>query len=418
MKDLLKFLDASPTCFHAIASVKEALEEACYSEVSESDAWRLSKARKCYVTRNSSSLIAFCIPEKPIKGFHIFTAHSDSPCFRLKENPEMGFEEKYIRLNVEKYGGMILSTWLDRPLSVAGRVVVNTKNGLEERLVNIDRDLCVIPNVAIHMNRDINDGFKYSVQSDMLPLFSDISGKGSFDRMIAKEAGCDVKDILGKDLFLYTRQKATKIGAKKEFILSPRLDDLECVYAGLAGLLDAEGGEHIKVLAIFDNEEIGSGTKQGADSTFLEDTLFRIAESLSYSRTDYLRLIANSFLMSADNAHAAHPAAGGKACPTNRPVMNKGVVVKFNGNQKYATDAMSAAFLRKICLDNDIPTQNYANQSDIAGGSTLGNISTAHVSLNTVDIGLAQLAMHSSVETAGAKDAEYMAKLAKCFYEL
>lgn len=418
MQNLIDFINASPTAFHCVDNVKKELEKQCYSELSEGETWRLSVSRKCYVIRNSSSLIAFAMPKTPnIKGFHIFSAHSDSPCFRIKENPEMCFEEGYVRLNVEKYGGMLMAPWYDRPLSIAGRVVVREGDALAEKLINIDRDLCVIPNVAIHMDRDANDGRKYSAQNDMLPLFGDISAKGSFDDFIADEAGVSKEQVLGKDLFLYARQKGTLIGKSEEFVLCPRLDDQACVYAGLKALLDSEDGEYVRVLAVFDNEEVGSGTKQGADSSFLEDTLYRICESLSYSRTDYLKLLYDSFNISADNAHAVHPAMAGKADPTSRPYLNKGVVLKFNGNQRYATDALSAAYFRKLAQDVNANVQNYSNNSDVPGGSTLGNISTAHVSIKTVDIGLPQLAMHSSVETMGTKDFEDMVKIAKAFYE-
>ena len=417
MIDLFDFLNASPTAFQVIENVANELENQCFMELSEGETWRLSKSRKCYVKRNGSSLIAFAIPEKEIKGFHVFSAHSDSPAFRIKENTELVFEENYVRLNVEKYGGMILPSWFDRPLSIAGRVVVRDGDALVEKNINIDRDLCVIPNVAIHMKSDLNKDLTYSVQTDLLPLFGDFSSKGAFDSMVADAAGVKKEDVLGRDLFLYARQKAERIGAGNELIISPHLDDQACVYAGLKGLLDSEPGEYVRVLAVFDNEEVGSGTKQGADSTFLEDTLFRIAESLSYSRTDYLKLISQSFNISADNAHAVHPALPSKADPTARPYLNKGMVLKFNGNQRYATDAVSAAYFRKLCADNGLKVQNYSNNSDIAGGSTLGNISTSHVSLKTVDIGLPQLAMHSAVETMGASDYEDMIKLAKAYFE-
>lgn len=416
MQRLFDFIDSNPTAFHVVDSVKKQLEADSYSELSEGEEWRLSRGRKAYVVKNSSSLIAFAIPKKEIKGFHIFSAHTDSPCFRIKEKPEMAFEDSYVRLNVEKYGGMILSTWLDRPLSVAGRVFYDSEGELKEKLVNIDRDLLQIPNVAIHMNGDLNKGYTYSVQSDMLPLFS--TEKGKFDKLIAEVAGVDAESILGRDLFLYPRQKGTLIGADNEFAISPRLDDQACVFAGLKGLLDSEGGDYIRVLALFDNEEVGSGTKQGADSTFLEDTLSRIAESIAYSETGYRQLLFDSFMISADNAHAVHPAMASKADPTNRPYLNKGIVLKFNGNQRYATDAASAAFFRKVCKDAGVNVQTYANQSDIPGGSTLGNISTAHVSIRTADIGLAQLSMHSSCETMGAKDIEDMIKMATTYFNL
>lgn len=417
MEKFFDFMNASPSAFHAIDNIVKELDEDCFSTFSEKENWQLFPGRKGYVVRNGSALIAFALPNKQPMGFHIFSAHSDSPCFRIKENPQMPFDGKYVRLNCEKYGGMILSSWLDRPLSVAGRVIVNKDNELETRLVNVDKNVAIIPNVAIHMNSDINKGYEYKPQNDMLPLFCECGNDKAFDEMIAREAGVDAKDILGSDLFLYPREKAGYVGLNDEFISSPRLDDLACVYSGMRGIIDAEGGDYIKVLAVFDNEEVGSGTKQGADSTFLEDTLYRIAQTLSYSRTDYLKLLANSFMVSADNAHAAHPAMASKADPVNKPCMNGGVVIKFNGNQRYATDAYSAAFLRKLCMENEICTQNYANNSDIPGGSTLGNISTAHVSIPTVDIGLAQLSMHSACETMGARDLKDMIKLCTKFFE-
>ncbi len=416
IKKLLDFINQSPTAFHAVASVKKELTDASFTEFSEGDTWRLSKARKGFVTRNSSALIAFAIPEKPIKGFHIFAAHTDSPVFRIKENPELPFED-YIRLNVEKYGGMIVSSWFDRPLSVAGRVLYEDKGKIVEKLVNIDRDLCVIPNVAIHMNSDINNGYKYDIQKDVPPLFAR-GKKGVYSQLIAKETGIKAEDILGSDLFVYPRQKGFTFGTKNEFAASPRLDDLACVYAGLKGLLDSDSGEYVRVLALFDNEEVGSGTKQGADSTFLEDVLFRIGESLSWSRTEYLKILHESFALSADNAHGVHPAMQNKADPVNRPMLNGGVVLKFNGNQKYATDASSAAFVRALARKNKLKLQDYSNNSNIPGGSTLGNISTAHVSVRTADIGLAQLAMHSACETMGSKDIDDMIKLASAFFSL
>lgn len=417
MKELIDHINQSPTAFHCVATVKSELDKNGYKELFENKSWDIKNGGKFYVTRNSSSIIAFELPKGDYAGYHIFSAHSDSPSFRIKENTEMVFENNYVRLNVEKYGGMIMPTWFDRPLSVAGRVVFRDGDELKERLVNIDRDLLVIPNVAIHMNSDTNTGHAYSAQNELLPLLGDISSKDKFDELIAKEAGVKKENILGRDLFLYTRQKGSVIGAKKELLLSPRLDDQACVFAGLKGLLDSKEGKHAKVLAIFDNEEVGSGTKQGADSTFLEDTIERIAEARSFAKTEALQKISESFNVSADNAHAVHPAMPGKADPTSRPYLNKGVVVKFSGNQKYATDALSAAYFRKIAQDNKINLQTYSNNSDVPGGSTLGNISTAHLSVKTVDIGIAQLAMHSSVETMGVSDYKDMVTLATKYYE-
>jgi aspartyl aminopeptidase len=418
MKEFFDFMNESVTAFHAVKNAEDILTDASFSSLSEEKTWKIGKDKGYFVKRNSSSLIAFKMPKGEAKGFKIFAAHTDSPSFRVKENTEIIFNDKAVRLNIEKYGGMILSSWLDRPLSVAGRVVVNEKNQLKEKLVNIDKDLLIIPNVAIHMNRDINDGFKYSVQNDMLPLFGGKDAKGKFEELIAEAAGTKKENILAFDLFLYSREKAKYTGVSDEFIVSPRLDDLACVYSGLKGFVESDDSEYIKVLALFDNEEVGSGTKQGADSTFLYDVLKRVSISVSEKEEDFMRLVAGSFLVSADNAHAVHPAAAGKADVTNRPFLNEGIVVKYSGNQRYATDAYSSAFFKKICMDKKIPFQVYCNNSDIAGGSTLGNISTAHVSLNTVDIGIPQYSMHSSCETMGSSDLEHMIDFAKYFYSI
>lgn len=418
-REVLDFIEKSPSCFHAVANVKEMLQEQGFTEVKEAQKWELVPGEGYYVTRNDSALIAFRLPEKPARGFHMTAAHSDSPTFKIKELPEMTVEEHYVKLNTEKYGGMILSTWLDRALSVAGRVVVREGRELVTKLVNVDKDLLVIPNVAIHMNREMNQGVAYNPQCDMLPLFADCSEgkkKNAFMKRIAKAAGVKAEDILSHDLFLYPREKGRVLGENGEFLLSPRLDDLQCVFAESRAFCESRPEEYINVCAVFDNEEVGSGTKQGADSTFLEDTLYRIAEGLGLEKGDYLRMIAESFLISADNAHAVHPNHPEKADPTNRPYLNGGIVIKFHGSQKYATDAVSAAKLKGLCEEAHVPYQTYANRSDIAGGSTLGNISTAHVSVSSVDIGLPQLAMHSAVETAGAKDTFYAVEMMKKFF--
>lgn len=418
-REVLDFIEKSPSCFHAVANVKEMLQEQGFTEVKEAQKWELVPGEGYYVTRNDSALIAFRLPEKPARGFHMTAAHSDSPTFKIKELPEMTVEEHYVKLNTEKYGGMILSTWLDRALSVAGRVVVREGRELVTKLVNVDKDLLVIPNVAIHMNREMNQGVAYNPQCDMLPLFADCSEgkkKNAFMKRIAKAAGVKVEDILSHDLFLYPREKGRVLGENGEFLLSPRLDDLQCVFAESRAFCESRPEEYVNICAVFDNEEVGSGTKQGADSTFLEDTLYRIAEGLGLEKGDYLRMIAESFLISADNAHAVHPNHPEKADPTNRPYVNGGIVIKFHGSQKYATDAVSAAKLKDLCEEAHVPYQTYANRSDIAGGSTLGNISTAHVSVSSVDIGLPQLAMHSAVETAGAKDTFYAVEMMKKFF--
>ncbi len=425
-KKMLEFIEKSPSCFHAIENVKQILEENDYQEVNEKEAWEIHPGQGYFVTRNDSSLIAFRIPELekkgilPYAGFHIVASHSDSPSFKIKESPEILVEDRYVKLNTEKYGGMILSTWLDRPLSVAGRIAVCEDDEIVTRLVNIDRDLLVIPNVAIHMNHEINKGMEYNPQVDMQPLFADGTGsrgRGALLKKVAKEAGVKDKDILAHDLFLYVHDKGRIFGENGEYVLSPRLDDLQCVYASVQAFVQTIPMDYINVCAVFDNEEIGSGTKQGADSTFLEDTLSRIAESRGICGEGYKRLLAGSFLISADNAHAVHPNHPEKADPTNRPYLNGGVVIKYHGSQKYATDALSAARMKALCKKAGVSYQSYTNRADIPGGSTLGNISTAHVSVPSVDIGLPQLAMHSAVETAGVKDTEDAVRVLRCFYE-
>lgn len=419
-EEMLEFIGKSPTAFHAVANLKTEFEKQGFSELKETEGWKLEPDRDYYVVRNDSSLIAFRIPEltKPV-GFHISAAHSDSPGFKVKEAPEMAVEGAYLKLNTEKYGGMILSTWLDRPLSVAGRIVVQEGNTISTKLVNIQEDLLVIPNLAIHMNREANNGMEYKAQVDMLPLYAECGEgetKGMLMERIARAAEVNQEDILGHDLFVYTRQEGRIFGEKGEFMLSPRLDDLECVHTSARGFLESKPEKYINVCAVFDNEEVGSGTKQGANSTFLEDTLWRICESLGLGRSEFLQMVAGSFLISADNAHAVHPNHPEKADPTNRPCLNRGIVIKFHGSQKYATDALSAAEMKRICRKADVPFQTYANHSDIPGGSTLGNISTAHVSVSSVDIGLPQLAMHSAVETAGVKDVKYALDAFRVFF--
>lgn len=420
-REMLEFVEKSPSCFHAVANVKTLLGEQGFEELKETEEWKPEWGKGYYVTRNDSSLIAFRLPEaaEEPRGFHIVASHSDSPSFKLKEAPEKTADNHYITLNTEKYGGMILSTWMDRALSVAGRIVVREKDKILTKLVNIEKDLLVIPNVAIHMNRDMNNGVAYNPQIDMLPLFADCSEgkKAALMKRVAKAAGVKQEDILGHDLFLYTREKGRMIGDNGEFVLSPRLDDLQCVFSSVKAFAQARPMKYINICAVFDNEEVGSGTKQGADSTFLEDTLWRVAESLDRNRSGYLRLVAGSFLISADNAHAVHPNHPELADPTNRPVLNGGIVIKYHGSQRYATDAVSAARLKMLCEQAKVPCQTYANRSDIVGGTTLGNISNAHVSVSSVDIGLPQLAMHSAVETGGARDTKYAVDMFQVFFE-
>lgn len=414
--ELLNFIKNSPSCYHAIDNMKHILDKNGFCEVVEGKNWTIKEGGKYYVIRNNSSLIAFKIPNKDFKGFNIVSSYSDSPTFKIKENHEIEVDKKMVKLNVEKYGGMIFSTWFDRPLSIAGKIVVREGNKFVSKLVNIDRDLVIIPNLAIHFNRNINDGYKYNAQNDMLPLFGDINAKGRLMSLVAQNAGVCEEDILGSDLFLYNRMSGSIWGADEEFISSPKLDDLQCAFSSLKGFLAGENKDTVQVCVVFDNEEVGSLTKQGAESTFLADTLKRINNTMGRDEQDFYKATANSFMISADNAHAVHPNYAQKSDPTNRPYMNEGIVIKFNANQKYTTDSVSAAIFKSLCEEVDVPYQVFTNRSDMAGGSTLGNISNSQVSLNSVDIGLAQLAMHSSYETGGIKDTYYLVKVIENFY--
>ena len=415
LKDLMNFLDSSVTMFHAINECEKVLKDSGYIYLPENEKWNI-RAGKYYTKRNSSSLIAFDIADGDYH-FQISAAHSDSPTFKLKDRPIIE-SNGYLKLNVEAYGGMIDATWLDKPLTLAGRVMVDTGCGIETRLLHIDKDLVIIPNVPIHFNREINKGFAFNNQVDMLPVFSAGNlSEADFDKMLAKELGVKPEAILAKDLYLVNRQKATVIGYDNELISSGRLDDLECVYTSLLGFIEAMNNDHINVFAVFDNEEVGSVTKQGAMSTFLVSTLNRINKALGKSDEDYYRAIAKSMLISCDNAHAIHPNHPELFDVKNRPVLNKGIAIKESANQKYTTDAFSRAVLKKILDKNNIPYQTFANRSDIIGGSTLGNLSNTAVSMNAVDIGLPQLAMHSAYETAGAKDVEYAIEALRAFFE-
>lgn len=417
--ELLHFLQKSPTCYHAVANLRSGLKDVGYMELCEGDRWSLTEQGKYFVTRNESALIAFRIPSKTFTGYQIAASHSDSPSFKIKESPEMGVENAYVKLNVEKYGGMLCAPWLDRPLSVAGKLVVREGDRFVSKLVNVDRDFVLIPNLAIHMDRSANEGHSYNAQEDLLPLFGDFTAKGTFMEQIAASAGVEKDSIAGSDLFLYNRTPGTVWGAHGEFLSAGQLDDLECGYVDFRAFLDAdENKDSVPVFAVFDNEEVGSGTKQGADSTFLSDVLERIGLACGRTAEQHRTAVASSFMVSADNAHAVHPNFPGRADPVNRPRMNGGIVIKYSANQKYTTDSVSAALFKAVCAQAGAPWQEFTNRSDMPGGSTLGNISNSHVSLNTVDIGLAQLAMHSPYETAGTQDPAYLARAMRMFFSM
>lgn len=410
------FIKKSPTAFHAVQTISDILDKEGFTCLSEADEWNLKEGGKYYVTRNLSSIIAFTIPQGNPVSFMITASHTDSPMYKLKSECESDAFGKYIKLNVEGYGGMIASTWLDRPLSVAGRVIVKKDNEIKSVLVNIDRDLLIIPNVAIHQNRSVNNGYAFNAAVDMMPLFSSENGRGGMKKLIAEEVGCDEKEILSTDLYLYNRTPSSVFGYESEFFASSRIDNLECAYTTLMGFISSASNtvNTVKIYSSFDNEETGSETKQGAGSGFLHDVISEICDSFSLNMRAAL---ASSFMVSADNGHAKHPNHPELSDSQNAPHLNGGIVIKSNSAQKYTTDALSASVFSEICKNAGVPVQQFANRSDMAGGSTLGSISNTKVSLNTADIGLAQLAMHSSYETAGCVDIFYMIKAVEEFYK-
>lgn len=418
IKDLLSFIDNNPTAYHTCACVREMLLKEGFEELLEGKKWNLCKGKDYFVCRNGSSIIAFRMGNNlDDYSFNVAAAHTDSPCFKIKENALLKTGEHYLRLNTEGYGGMICSTWMDRPLSIAGRVIVKNGDLITTRLIMIDKDLLMIPSVSIHMNREANDKASFNKQVDMLPLFSSGAKDDALKDLIAKELGVKAEDILGSDLFLYIREKGTVWGLNEEYISSGRLDDQQCLYSILKGFLNKRSEKSINVAAFFDNEEVGSSTKQGAASTFLYDVLHRISICIGNSEEDYFRAVAKSFMFSADNAHAVHPNHPEYTDTNNCSYINEGVVIKSHAGQKYTSDGISIAIAREIAKRADVPVQYFANRSDKVGGSTLGNIAMTQVSMNCVDIGLPQLAMHSCYETAGVKDTEYMIRLMEVFYE-
>ena len=405
---LLAFLDASPSVYHAAANIETELKNAGYTRLNEAQKWEIVHGGKYYLTRGGSAVLAFRIPNESPKGFMMSASHSDRPTFKIKENAEL--VGTYTRLATEKYGGMLMSAWMDRPLSIAGRVLVETETGMESKLVNIDRDLLLMPNVAIHMNRQVNDGFKWNPAVDTIPLLGGKSAAGKLKALLEEQAG---GKILGHDLYLYVRQKSTVWGIDEAFICAPALDDLECAWSCTQGFLNAAESTAIPVLCVFDSEEVGSNSVQGAASMLLQNTLERICSALGLEMG---QMLAQSFMVSADNAHAVHPNHPELADPANAPVLGGGIVLKFNASQRYTTDGISAAVLRSVCAKAGVDVQTYYNRADMPGGSTLGHISLTHVSVPTADIGLAQLAMHSCCETAAVSDAIALEKAMEAFY--
>lgn len=424
---LLSFLDASPVNFLAVEQIRQQLEAAGFTRLDPAQPMpKLEAGAKVYVTKNDSSIYAFRMGRKSLgeAGFKMVCAHSDSPCFRIKPAAEMIGEAGLVRLNTEVYGGAILSTWFDRPLSLAGRVILRSNDPLhpETRLLHVKRPLLVIPNLAIHFNRQVNDGVKINRQKDTLPVMGYVTDAFEEDNLllhlIAQELGVEQSAIIDFDLYLYDTTPACLVGLHDEFISSGRLDDLSMCYAGLEALLAADESDATQVLAIFDNEETGSGTKQGAASPFLRNMLERLVLAQGGTQDDLYRAIEQAFMVSADNAHAFHPNHADKADPTNHPRIGGGPVIKFNAAQKYASDADSAAVFAEVCRLAGVPCQKFVNHSEIAGGSTLGNILTGNIPLRGVDMGNGIWAMHSVRETGAAIDHIYCVKAFTKFYSL
>ena len=416
--DLVEFLQESVTPFHAAATAESWLRAAGFTRLEEADYWNLEPGKGYYTTRNGSSVVAWRVPDHAIGGWRIVASHSDSPTWKIKT--DIVENDGCRRLSVEGYGGMIMSTWLDRPLTVGGRVIVKTEDGIASRLVCIDRDLLVIPSLAIHFQRDINKGHTFNPQVDMQPLWGP-AGSRTLTDLVAEELGVDTADILDSDLQLVTRQAPTQIGPDGEFFMAPRIDDLECAATTLLGFLDAAAETDsacAPVWAMLDNEEVGSSSRMGAQSSYLRDVLDRIVDAIPHSGQAMHRAMANSFMLSADNAHATHPNFPQKSDPCAPVRLGGGVVLKYNASQKYTTNAVSGAIFRAICEKADVPVQVFTNRADEAGGSTLGNLQSHTLPIPMADIGLAQLAMHSAVETASVADAEAMTKAVAAFYRV
>lgn len=407
MKGLIDFLNKSVNEYLAVEEIKRILDNAGFEQLEFSQNWNLKNGGNYYVVKDQSSLIAFKMGLKfENRGFNIVASHLDSPCLKIKQNGIISVKNNTI-LNTEVYGGPILATWFDRPLSIAGRVIVKENEELVSKIVNVDKDLLIIPSAAIHLKKDVTT----NPQKDLLPIAS-LTNYESINALLEKVLGINKDDIISFDLSVYNKDQAKLVGVNEELLVSPRIDNLECAYTSLQAFINSVNENKVNIYASFNNEEVGSNTKQGADSTILYDVLRRIVK-------DEVELninLANSFLVSADNAHAQHPNYMELSDPTNNVLMNKGIVIKHNSNQRYTTDGISSAVMQMICEKANVPYQHYTNRSDQRGGGTLGAISSSHVSIHSVDIGLAQLAMHSANETAGSLDAEYMIKALEEFY--
>lgn len=432
MGRLMGWMDRSTCNFMAVKTMRMELDEIGFVRLQEGEPWKLEAGGKYYMVKNGTAIFAFIIGEGNIaeNGFRIISAHSDSPCFKLKPNCEIYCQGGLVKLNVEKYGGGILSTWFDRPLSISGRVAVAGEDWQHPReyTVDVKSPIATIPNLAIHFNRQVNDGVKLSVQDDMLPVVGCFSegeieeqkkNGGVIKMMIADQLGIKPSEILDYELNLYVAEKAGYVGINNEFFQSGRIDDLSMAYAGLQAMIDEHlnGCKATRVLAVFDNEETGSGTKQGAASPVLRNLMERIAMQMSDEKDAFYRAVANSFMISADDAHAWHPNYDKKYDPTNHALMGNGPVVKINANCKYMTDSKGAAVFRGLCNRAGVEMQYFVNHSDVAGGSTLGNIATGQMDIEGVDVGNAIWAMHSARETASVSDQLMMVKVMREFFK-
>ncbi len=412
---LFAFLDQSVSPFHAAAAASGILQRAGYKFCPEGQPWKLEQGGRYYTTRNGSAVVAWRMPCGSLTGWHATASHGDSPTWRLKVADIA--EGGYLKAETEGYGRMIASTWLDRPLSVAGRLLVRTKTGVESRLVAPDRALLCIPNLCIHFDREANASKTWNPQVDLQPICG-LEGGMRLMEVLAEEAGVKAEDILAHDLVLCTRQKAERVGVNDELFMSGRIDDLECAYTTLCGFLAGKGEEvgRADIWCMFDNEEVGSSSRQGAQGTLMADVMDRIEEALAVTREESVRARANSLLLSADNGHATHPNHPEKSDPRIPVRMGGGVILKYNARQTYTTSGLTAAAFQRICEKAEVPVQLFTNRADVRGGSTLGNLLGHQISIPMVDIGLAQLAMHSAVETASCTDAEAMARACAAFY--
>lgn len=424
-KDLLDFIHTSPSPFHVVATIKEMLVSNGFDELALTEGWEIRKGGRYYLTRNDSAIIAFVVGQSGIEqeGFRLVGAHTDAPSFRIKPSPEIVAAKAYLKLNTEAYGGPILNTWLDRPLAVAGRVVLAGDDPLqpETRLISLDRPLLVIPNQSLHMNRKVNEGVELNKQNDMLPLVGCVQAEFEKDAflagLLARELDVEASSIVDFDLFLNAHERGSIVGLNDEFISSARLDDLAMVHAGLHALLNARSARATNVLVCYDNEEVGSRTKQGAASPLLSTLLERVVYALGGDREGFLRAIYRSFLVSADMGHGLHPNAVDKHDPVNRPVLNGGPMIKVAANQNFTTDGDSAAVFEMLCRGVGVPVQHFVSRSDLSGGSTIGPISATQLDMRSLDVGNPALAMHSIRELTGVLDQHYMYRAFKAFYE-